>query len=490
MRRATGLAPARRLRRLFVGLVLVAVAAVPAAGAAAPRDLSLPAGFATYPLSAVRSPGVPSHELWFATRVDNPPSQPTFTWTVDPPPGHPECKTFTKTADQVFKESGTTTYASEIHLQIGTAAGCPPDGAEGGSDSFEGTITVTIAMGALTCTVGTTGPLTGQCSQTGGGSKTGKPPTASKTSKATAVENAVLKRAANLALTFELQQLPVLLHKPHIRKAIFTHFTSQTRALIDRKLKQKKIAQAEQAKTHARLQRELRQGWKKVWDVRAQLESYKDLCNRYVDAYDTVGKFEALVSAGLASVPGGALFLPLTMGMGGAARIAGAEWGRNAADPPDRHYTALVTPTTPTFPAIPAAQGVPAGLVDAATTFLADDGKAIGLVTAFRRSFERAQGAAAAGNAAWTARQLGAAATFADSAAAALGSLPADLTALRQQLGSAAGVPLGSAQSAAVAKLGAAAAPDRLLPALAASTTKAAAALRALGIRLKALATA
>ena len=177
------------------------------------------------------------------------------------------------------------------------------------------------------------------------------------------------------------------------------------------------------------------------------------------------------------------------MGMGGAARITEAEWARNADDPPDKHYTALVTPTTPAFPAIPAAQGLPAGPADATTAFLADDAKAIGLVTAFRRSFERAQGAAAAGNAAWAARQLGAAATFAASAAAALGSLPADLTALRLRPGSA-GIRLGSAQSAAVAKLGAAAAPDRLLPALAASTTKAAATLRALGRRLKALATA
>jgi len=488
MRLATPPFPARRLRRLVAGFALATAVSAPAA-AAQPRDLSYPPGFATYPLTAVRSPGVPIHELWFSTRVDNPPSEPTFAWKVDAPPGYPACNTFAHAESQVFRISGTTTYANEIHLQIGTAAGCPPDGSEGGSGSFEGQIAVTIVMGAITCTVGTTGPLNGQCDATGAGSQQPKPTAAKPAGGSSSKEtDALLRQAGRKALTFELRQLPVLLHKPWLRQAIFTHFTSQTRAAIDRKLKQKKIAQAEQAKTHARLQRELRQGWKKVWDVRAELESYKDLCNRYVDSYDTVGKFEALVSAGLASIPGGALFLPLTMGMGGAARITQAEWARNAADPPDKHYKALVQPATPSFPAI-ATSGAPPALVAAATAFLADDAKAVGLVTAFRRSFERAQGAAGAGNGAWTERQLDAAAGFAGATATALGTLRADLTALEQQL-SAAGDPLASGQSTAVAKLGAAAAPDRLLPVVAATTTKTAAALRALGTRLKALAAA
>ena len=181
-------------RRLLAGLVLATTMAVPAA-AAQPRNLSFPPGFATYPLAAARGPGVPVHELWFSTRVDNPPSEPTFAWKVDAPPGYPACNTFTQAENQIFKISGTTTYASQIHLQIGTAAGCPPDAEEGGSDSFDGTITVTILMGAITCTVGTTGPLNGQCDATGAGSQQPKP-------TATAKPDAV-RRAEKLAASLK-----------------------------------------------------------------------------------------------------------------------------------------------------------------------------------------------------------------------------------------------------------------------------------------------
>ncbi|HKI91148.1 MAG TPA: hypothetical protein VJ986_02500, partial [Gaiellaceae bacterium] len=401
--------------RLLAGLVLFGSLVAPAAQAARPSSSAPPVSVDTIGRGGFSAAEVPDHYIQYQIDVGNAPAKPVFHWAVEPPDGYPACKTFMLPPVATSGAGSSTIYIARIWLHVGVAGGCHEDVDYGG---WNGKITVTIAMGSTTCTAvtDTTGEHPATCTKT---SSPASPPAAGSSSKKT---DAMLRQVGRKALTLELRQLPVLLHKPWLRKAVFTHFTFQTRAAIDHALEQKKIAQAEQAKTHARLQRELRQGWKKVWDVRAELESYKDLSNRYVDAYDTLGKFEALVSAGLASVPGGALFLPLTMGMGGAARITEAEWARNAADPPDKHYTALVTPATPAFPAIPAAQGVPAGLVDAATAFLADDGKAIGLVTAFRRSFERAQGAAAAGSAAWTARQLGAAATFADSAAAALGS--------------------------------------------------------------------
>lgn len=422
--RATGLA--------VVSLALV-VAATASAAAAGPRDLSYPPGFATYPLAPYTGVGVPVGEVWISTRVDNPPAAPVFTWTVDPPAGYPACHMFDQEPSQMFRASGTTTYGSRIHIRIGTANGCAPDGAEGGSDGFSGKISVSMVMGDLTCTVATTGPPMGACKQTG-------PPangitTGSKSTTPSPTTSDPLSSLGNAAKIRAGIHLRVTRFDADVKRSFARDWAAVKKTLRTQIAQTASKTHLQAALEEKRLEAALARSEAARKQADKRLEHAKGLA-RYASVAFALGARSAALLGG---VPEPAE--PAVDALAVELKVEGRMMAVSSMDPPDPHFTSVAQPVRPAFPSLAAGSGVPPALTRAANGFAQHQATTIAVLDALRHSIERAQGAARAGALLAEARQLRAAAAYSRRAGRAVHSLPADLAALARALAAAGPTP-------------------------------------------------
>lgn len=113
-----------------------------------------------------------------------------------------------------------------------------------------------------------------------------------------------------------------------------------------------------------------------------------------------------------------------TGAIGGLSGMAAAYFAKLAADPIDTNYMVIATPNNIQLPSS----------LTIGTSLASDESKAIELAAALITSFNRYQGAVAAGNSYWAAQQLAAVNDYSTQLDGLIGNLPGDLRTFTNQL--------------------------------------------------------
>ncbi len=152
-----------------------------------------------------------------------------------------------------------------------------------------------------------------------------------------------------------------------------------------------------------------------------------------ISAWNNDAFYLGLIGGGVASI--GAVGCPFsgpyivlcnsaTGAIGGLSAMAAAYFAKLAADPVDSNYTVIATPKNIQLPAN----------LTVGTNLASDESKAIALAAALITSFNRYQGAMAAGDSYWAAQQLATVISYSNQLNRLIDNLPSDLRAFANQL--------------------------------------------------------
>jgi hypothetical protein len=164
----------------------------------------------------------------------------------------------------------------------------------------------------------------------------------------------------------------------------------------------------------------------------------------------------AAVLAGGAAVTAPFIIVSIPLGIASAIFWFGSDaMTELGEDPPDPDYAVAVTPTLATLPTVKSGTEVTPALADELNRYLTLVNRLQGDTVALRRSWEKAQGALAAGDADWVQRHLDESVRFGNALAADLDELPGEAQKAEKALGqSASAAGVSQAQlSAALARL-------------------------------------